>query len=334
MRMRRCRNRAVLPLARVVRVVCALPLLPLALLAPAPVPARAATPPFTIVVLPDTQIATQNHPEYFDAQTQWIADNRTAHNIRFVIHVGDIVEWPARTSDWERARGAMDRLDGKVPYTVAVGNHDMDAWSHGGYDAVAADRGTARFNTYFPYGVFSSMSTFGGSYPTNASDNAFHLFSAGGIDWLVLTLKYNPTDAELAWAANVVATNPMSQVVVDTHDFTDGTTRSTAGQRIWTTVAGRFANVSMVISGHYTNQGYRADAGAGGNVVHQVMADYQTYSEPAAAENSYLRLMRFNPDTGTVDVRTYSPYFNTYKTGVHNQFTIYGVRRGVRAAVP
>src|SRR4029079_10892069 len=99
-----------------------------------------------------------------------------------------------------RARRAMARLDGKVPYTVAVGNHDMDAWSHGGSDAAAADGGTARFTTYFPYGVFSSMSTFGGSYPTNASDNAFHRFSAGGVDWLGITLKKHTTPAEPAQA--------------------------------------------------------------------------------------------------------------------------------------
>jgi hypothetical protein len=324
---RRYRLRAVTSLESVVSVVLAVALLPVAAVALATVPARAATPSFTIVVLPDTQIAVQNHPEYFDAQTQWIADNRTANNVQFVIHVGDVVEWPARTSDWERASRAMHRLDGKVPYTVAVGNHDMDAWSRGGYDAVAADRSTARFNTYFSYSLFSTMGTFGGAYPANASDNTVHRFSAGGVDWLVLTLKYNPTDAELAWAANVVATNPTRQVIVDTHDFTDGTTRSTVGQRIWNAVAGRFANVSMVVSGHYTNQGYRADIGVNGNVVHQVMADYQTYSEPAAAENSYLRLMRFSPDAGTVDVRTYSPYFNTYKTDLPNQFTISGLQR-------
>jgi hypothetical protein len=43
-----------------------------------------------------------------------------------------------------------------LPYAIAVGNHDMDAWSRGGYDAVAADRRTATFNTYFSYGLFST----------------------------------------------------------------------------------------------------------------------------------------------------------------------------------
>ena len=51
---------------------------------------------FTLVVIPDTQLAVQNKPELFDAQTEWIVDHRRSHNIPFVVHVGDVVEWPSR----------------------------------------------------------------------------------------------------------------------------------------------------------------------------------------------------------------------------------------------
>jgi hypothetical protein len=286
-------------------------------------PVEAAPPPFTVVVLPDTQIATQNHPEYFHAQTRWTSDNRDALALKFVAHVGDIVEWPVRTSDWDTARAAMARLDGRVPYAVAVGNHDMDAWP-GGHAAIATDRRTSYFNRYFPRSRFAAMPGFGGSLPANASDNTYHLFSAGDVGWLVLTLKYQPTDAELAWGAGVVAANPGRHVIINTHDYMNGTARSASGQRIWNAIAGRYPNVSTVLGGHYTNQGYRSDAGVNGNLVHQIMADFQTYDETDAAENSYLRIMRFGPSGDSIVVRTYSPYFGTYKTDARNQFIING----------
>jgi hypothetical protein len=218
----------------------------------------------------------------------------------------------------------MALLDGRVPYAIALGNHDMDAWARGGYAAITADRTAASFNRYFPLALFAGMATFGGGFPASGSDNTYHRFVAGGLDWLVIAIAYDPTDAELAWAAAVVAAHPGSRVMVATHDYMNGTDRSPAGQRIWEAVAGRFRNVVLVLSGHYTNQGYRVDTGRRGNRVHQVMADFQTYDEAASLENSYLRTLRIDPAAGTVEVRTYSPAADRYKTDPANQFTIVG----------
>ena len=49
-------------------------------------------PPFTIVVLPDTQNYSERLPQYFHDQTQWISQNVKGLNISFVSHVGDIVQ--------------------------------------------------------------------------------------------------------------------------------------------------------------------------------------------------------------------------------------------------
>ena len=52
---------------------------------------------FTIIVLPDTQnyscgASCGSSSAIFEAQTQWIVDNREALNIVYVAHEGDIVE--------------------------------------------------------------------------------------------------------------------------------------------------------------------------------------------------------------------------------------------------
>jgi hypothetical protein len=46
---------------------------------------------FTLIALPDTQNYSTAYPVVFNSQTQWIANNKTAQNIVFVTHLGDIV---------------------------------------------------------------------------------------------------------------------------------------------------------------------------------------------------------------------------------------------------
>ena len=79
---------------------------------------------FSVVVLPDTQIYAWKYPELFHAQTRWIAESRAKYNIEYVLHVGDVVEHN-NEKEWKIAREAFSLLDGKVPYAIALGNHDI-----------------------------------------------------------------------------------------------------------------------------------------------------------------------------------------------------------------
>lgn len=65
--------------------------------------AKAAEGDFSVVLLPDTQNYSESFPESYTAQTEWIVKNRDKENIRFVIHLGDIVNKYApdkKTLDW------------------------------------------------------------------------------------------------------------------------------------------------------------------------------------------------------------------------------------------
>jgi hypothetical protein len=55
-----------------------------------PVPGMAQN--FTIIALPDTQGYTDSYPATFTAQTEWIANNISALNIKAVVGLGDIAE--------------------------------------------------------------------------------------------------------------------------------------------------------------------------------------------------------------------------------------------------
>ena len=285
-------------------------------------PALAATAAdkFTIVVIPDTQYSSERYPAAFNAQGKWIRDNTAARNIKYVIHEGDIVDDSDQPKQWTNANSALSQLEYNTPYILGVGNHDMDAMPMGQDPAVV--RGAVAFNANFPVGRFSGQPSFGGSYPSGANDNSFHTFSAGGTNWLILALKYAPTDGEIAWGNNVVATHPGHQVMIVTHAYQNGRTRDGYGPKLWTQLVSRYANVSMVFSGHYVNQGLITDTAVNGNTVYQIQADYQNL---LLAPNSYFRVMEFDTAARTVAVRTYSPYLNRYKTDSANQFTLTNV---------
>jgi hypothetical protein len=283
-----------------------------------PVRKPAPAEKFSIVVIPDTQYSSARYPAAFKAQTTWIRNNRGRHNIRYVMHAGDIVDNAAQAHQWSNADTALGRLDGNTPYILAVGNHDMDAMPRG--QDPAAVRHTTAFNRTFPVGRFSRMPTFGASYPAGRNDNSYHTVTAGGTDWLILALKFAPTGREIAWGNRVIAAHPGHQVMIVTHDYQDGATKDLLGRILWTQLVRKHPNVSFVFSGHHTNQGLIVQKGARGNTVYQIEADYQTRNR--LAPNSYLRLVTFDPTARTVSVRTYSPYLNRYRSDAKNQFAL------------
>ena len=84
----------------------------------------AAQDPFTVVLIPDTQYYSEKHPKIYLAQTEWIKKRAKPDNIKFAIHLGDIVQNDT-IEEWKIADRAHKIIDGIVPYSMVPGNHDM-----------------------------------------------------------------------------------------------------------------------------------------------------------------------------------------------------------------
>src|SRR5690606_10801554 len=166
--------------------------------------------PFTIVLLPDTQNYAEKYPNIFRAQTTWVADKK--NNITFVLQLGDITNNNS-PEQWHVAKEAFEIMDGKVPYSFVVGNHDIG--THGWTDT----RNTNLFNQYLPYSKYSKMPNFGGAFEDGKMDNTWYAFKAGGYDWLVLNLEFGPRNIVLDWANEVVRKHPKHKVIVNTHAY-------------------------------------------------------------------------------------------------------------------
>lgn len=293
--------------------------------------------PFTLVVLPDTQKYSRFNPQIFIAQTKWIAEHAEREKIAYVLHVGDLVDKNTRT-EWDVAQRAMNQLDNVVPYQVVPGNHDMGSVD---FDTSADVRDTRLYNEYFPPSKFRPQLHFGGTYELGSLDNSYQYFQAGGLDWLVVALEFGPRQKVVDWANEVIVAHPNHRVIVVTHSYLTPTDTLDEGnmsaygvgddgdgphdgRQLWEQLVSKHKNVVMVFSGHDKGDGAGRHVGQGihGNSVYEMMANYQHFENGG---NGFLRLLRVDTVAGKIDVKTFSPFLNTFRKDGDNEFAFEGV---------
>ncbi|RKH01067.1 metallophosphoesterase [Corallococcus sp. CA047B] len=283
----------------------------------APTTAQPVDTKFTFVVIPDTQQETVYQPARLTHRMQWIADNKTAQDIRFVMHTGDLMDWD--TADhihYQRASDSFQVLDtAQIPYAIALGNHDTAAVCQGGSacpgNVNANLRNTTTFNTYFPLSRFKAL---GGVFETGKCDNAYHTFSAGGLNWLVVNLELWARTDSVNWAKTVLAQFPKHNVIFITHSHLNssgGIEQSNGGygnnspQYVFNNLISQYANVRFVFSGHVGTSAYRTDTGVHGNTIYQMLNTYHD------GTTNPTRLVEIDTAANTISTRVYAPLTNT-----------------------
>ncbi|MDI9380200.1 MAG: metallophosphoesterase, partial [Verrucomicrobiota bacterium] len=265
--------------------------------------------------------------------------NRDRYSIEYVLHLGDITN-NNTSNQWQNAKSALSLLDGVVPYALVPGNHDYGA--NGGTE----NRGT-QLHTFFPVADCAAWPTFGGVMEPGRLDNSYHLFRAGGVDWLLLALEFGPRDSVVAWAGQIAAQHPSRKKILITHAYTysddtryDWAGKGTAqswnphgypigsspdgtndGEELWRKLVKVYPGFVLVLSGHVLNDGLGrlSTANDFGEVVHQMLVNYQMQAQGGEA---VLRLIEFLPDGRTVRVKAYSPLSGVHKTDPQNQFVL------------
>lgn len=282
---------------------------------------------WTIALLPDTQIYSQNRPGVFSAQTAWLRDNADRYNIRMALHLGDIVNVNS-IPEWKAARESLAILDGHIPYAFVPGNHDY------GPSGNASTRDTF-LNDYFLFDDYSSRQEFGGAMIEGQMDNSYHFFQAGGYDWIVMCLEWGPRDSTIAWADSILSQHPDKKAILVTHaymnnndlryDHTDTVNPQAYNPHAYSTPGGvndgeelwqklvKKHNFVLTVNGHVLGDGtgFRTDPNNAGQNVHQMLANYQ-FLGPLGG-NGFLRLLVVKPD-GTVEVKSYSPVYNQFRS--------------------
>ena len=280
----------------------------------------AAAGDFMLVVLPDTQFYAESYPEIFKSQTRWIVDNRVARHIVYAVGLGDVVN-VTNAAQYEVASAAFAMLEDPVatglpqgiPFGVPVGNHDGPP----DYEL---------FNHYFPPSRFSGRAYYGGSHETGYQ-NHYDLFSAAGIDFLVLSLEYNAgaKPAIMDWANGILRAYPKRRAIVIAHSLLRAGAKwprpaawsIDGGTTIFPALSPN-ANVFLMLCGHDNGKGRRHEA-VGGHFIDVLLADYQG---DIHGGDGYLRTLEFSPANNQIRVKSYSPATGGSKTDGDNEFTL------------
>lgn len=270
---------------------------------------------FRLVVVPDTQVYAQSSAGGAIAQAQfdWIAADADRSNTVFVTHVGDVVQNPNSTTEWDRLEPGFAALEAVgLPYAMAPGNHDL---VDGG--------GPVEYDTRFPAGRFANEDWFGGSHEAEGNRSSWQTVSVTGHDLLFVHVRhvqdtYGPTGPLLAWLDGVLAAHPDHLAIVTTHEFTedDGTVRIPAVRE----VLDGHCNVAAVFSGHRPGEAARGTfTDACGRQVHHILTNYQFIADGG---DGYLRTLDIDPYTLAASSAVYSPTLDTARSGTDEAFTI------------
>jgi predicted phosphodiesterase len=292
---------------------------------------------FSIAVLPDTQYYI-GQPQLggtlamFKAQIDWIQNNQAKENIAYVAHLGDITEHgdnPSYAStEWSNAKTMIYGLENpnSIPYGLAVGNHDQFPSQ---YPLTGT---TTKYNQYFGVKHYEGRSYYGGHYSNN-NDSHYDLFTAGGVDFIVIYVEYdvlNEDQANMnAWVYELLGTFASRKAIVVSHSIMS--LNPTVGSN---TPQGNFSgqgkamyerfktrpNLFMMICGHVgdNGEGYRTDVFEG-HTVKTFLSDYQSR---ANGGNGLMRLYKFSVANNTLSVKTFSPFDGTTETDGDSQFTV------------
>lgn len=300
---------------------------------------------FEFVVLPDTQTYVEEFPEVFMKQMEWISEQKDRFS--FALHVGDITQNNS-LAEWAIARSGFALLDGKVPYSLALGNHDMGS----GPGKFADTRNTEWANQFFPYEEYVKQSNAIATFPKGTIDNTCSEFNVTGQKLLVFSLEFGPRNKTIAWADSIIKQHPKHKVILNTHSYmyNDNTLQDgddwylpqkygvgkatgeesvNDGGQLWDKLVKVNENIIMVFSGHILGSGVGqlVSKNEFDNHVYQMLANYQKNIKGVEkGDSGYLRIIKVDTKNQKISIKTYSPSLDNFMTEPDHEFEFNNVK--------
>jgi hypothetical protein len=314
------------------------------------------SPPFeagttTIVVLPDTQYYASCHSRHFGDQLHFAASAAKVRKIPVVLTLGDLTDRNT-PPEWSYIEENLRGPAATLPVVLVTGNHDH---ASGG---TAGDRSSS-FQHIFPRAPGAAQKLLVESMAPGDIENAYYRVRLERVTLGVLALEWSPRAATVAWANRVLDRYPTDRAIVVTHAYlyNDGTRydwqakgktqewnplsygtgkgvpERTApppelapdaaydGEMLWQGLVSRHAGIFLVLSGHVLGggTGVLSSRGEHGNVVHQVVVNFQMLKDGGLG---YLRLLELLPDGKTLRMKTFSPTLGLFATTADENGTL------------
>lgn len=286
---------------------------------------------FTLPIIPDTQEEVTRKRGMFFSRLEWLAAKADSLKAPMVLHVGDLVNYD-NFDQWELASVGMKILDrANIPYAISLGNHDTEAVGELSGSAAPGNvnanlRKTQKFNYFFPVNRFPLQK---GRFEKNKSDNAYYIFEAGGLKWIVIALEFCARDTAAKWMDLTLKKFPDHNAIILTHYHLTpkgeiNLNNAGYGDMKVIDIFDKYIkpnkNVVMVLSGHVCYSSWRKDIGTNGNIIYQILTDYQCMDNGGG----YLRLLDIDIQKGTIEAKMFSPFYNKTLDDA-SKFSITGV---------
>lgn len=250
--------------------------------------------------------------------------------------------------------------DANIPFGVAPGNHDYDAWW-----VVAAPAGAPKSQQRQSHvgGLDNFRIAFGNDTSffqdkewyvdsVNGGGSSAQVFNAGGYRFLHFAFEMHAGDDVIDWARGVIANHPGLPTIITTHDFLSPRGERFAGSmdlglvdpegnnsanEIWEKFISPNDQIFMVLSGHQPGQARRVDENNSGHEVHQILANFQLRGRAGVDAGEPLRQgigdgwhreMTFHLGGADprIDVRTYSTHYDAYANELESYAEWYKMR--------
>lgn len=266
---------------------------------------------FSVVVIPDSQVYAQDYPQVLDRHLRWIVDHAAELDVRFVTHVGDIVNDGADPQQWDNAERAFaPLLEADIPHGFSVAAHDYGTWGQWpeGTDSSCMpdpEDGLPRvdcefraFRERFGPEMYEGRGWYGGASPSGRS--SYQRVEAAGLELLFLHLPEDAPEPEVVWAEGVLADHPDTLAHLTTHRLLfDYRLTDVMPSPLDLFVAGRFNALTYTIG----DQGLRFTDGTTAESLHErlVVAQPNVWGVHCGHVDGELRLS----ETNTRDLPVY-----------------------------
>lgn len=268
---------------------------------PTPTPVPAPTP-FTIVWMTDTQNLSREFPEVFLSMRDWILSHRESENIQFVIHTGDVVGGLGPVMAKNAADALVPVLE-VIPGMIVSGNHDITK--------------TDKHWNFSQQPYAKMVHKDGQILEENNGANvyaAYTTFHAAGTDFLVFGIGYNVICTD--WMNKIIAEHPNHVVITAVHKgLRDHGTYTTETRPIFVKVMPLWPQFRLILCGHEHGTMMLTDwfdddhDNTSERSVTTMMFNYQDDWKNGLG---YMRLLRFDPADHSIEVLTYSPWYDQW----------------------
>jgi hypothetical protein len=276
------------------------------------------SPRFTVVVMPDTQYMFDDasiHPDPVDASLRFILDRQRELNVVFMAHLGDLTQngLPNEMAAIGASFGVLDAAG--AAYSTLAGNHDVPS-------STDDQRGTTPYLQTFGPSRFASSPTYRGSTPDGY--NGYHVFRAGGREWLLLAMDWRTSPGGIGWAKQVLADHPNTPAILTTHelvsadDLGDAASLSDYGEQLWADLIKDSDQIFLTLNGHFWPPGRAVRQNGAGNDVHLHITNYQNRYYGGAG---MIRLYQFDLARKVIDVETISPWLLAQSPDQRNELS-------------